>query len=124
MDNKDLENLKQKITDLKTDEWVKMFEEGKPEYVLLELIQDTYRHSSEIDKLSIDLIQVVINKFEKLNSYVNVIAARLTELEKLKMRWEEVNHPPTQEEIKAEQLNQWFDHKTDDLPNLEPTNNA
>ena len=124
MDNKDLENLKQKITDLKTDEWVKMFEEGKPEYVLLELIQDTYRHSSEIDKLSIDLIQVVINKFEKLNSYVNVIAARLTELEKLKMRWEEVNHPPTQEDIKAEQLNQWFDHKTDDLPNLEPTNNA
>jgi len=124
MDNKDLENLKQKITDLKTDEWVKMFEEGKPEYVLLELIQDTYRHSSEIDKLSIDLIQVVINKFEKLNSYVNVIAARLTELEKLKMRWEEVNHPPTQEDIKAEQLNQWFDHKTDDLPDLEPTNNA
>ena len=124
MDNKDLENLKQKITDLKTDEWVKMFEEGKPEYVLLELIQDTYRHSSEIDQLSIDLIQTVINKFYELNSYVNAIAARLTELEKLKMRWEEVNHPPTQEEIKAEQLNQWFDHKTDDLPNLEPTNNA
>lgn len=119
MDNKDLENLKQKITDLKTDEWVKMFEEGKPEYVLLELIQDTYRHSSEIDQLSIDLIQTVINKFYELNSYVNTIAARLTELEKSKIRWEEVNHPPTQEEIKAEQLNQWFDHKTDDLPKLD-----
>jgi len=119
MDNKDLENLKQKITDLKTDEWVKMFEEGKPEYVLLELIQDTYRHSSEIDQLSIDLIQTVINKFYELNSYVNTIAARLTELEKSKIRWEEVNHPPTQEEIKAEHLNQWFDHKTDDLPKLD-----
>ena len=124
MDNQDLKNLRQKITDLKTDEWVKLFESGKPEYVLLELIQDTYRHSSEIDKLSIDLIQIVINKFEELNDYVNTISARLTKLEKLKMRWEEVNHPPTQEEIKAEQLNQWFDHKTDDLPNLEPTNNA
>ena len=121
MKHKDLKKLQQKITDLKTDEWVKMFEEGKPEYVLLELIQDTYRHSSEIDQLSIDLIQTVINKFEELNSYVNVIAARLTELEKLKMRWEEVNHPPTQEDIKAEQLNQWFDHKTDDLPTWEET---
>ena len=69
--------------------------------------------------MSIDLIQTVINKFEELNSYVNVIAARLTELEKLKIRWEEVNHPPTQEEIKAEQLNQWFDHKTNDLPKLD-----
>ena len=68
MDNQDLKNLRQKITDLKTDEWVKLFESGKPEYVLLELIQDTYRHSSEIDKLSIDLIQIVINKFEELKS--------------------------------------------------------
>ena len=92
--------------------------------VLLALIQDTYRHCNEVDNMAIELIHQLISKFDELNNYVNVMANRLTELEKLKMRWEEVNHPPTQEEIKAEQLNQWFDHKTDDLPNLEPTNNA
>jgi len=124
MEKQDLKVLRDKLRKLQHNQWDQMLKEGRKDEVLLALIQDTYRHCNEVDNMAIELIHQLISKFDELNNYVNVIANRLTELEKLKMRWEEVNHPPTQEEIKAEQLNQWFDHKTDDLPDLEPTNNA
>ena len=124
MEKQDLQVLRDKLRKLQHNQWDQMLKEGRKDEGLLALIQDTYRHCNEVDNMAIELIHQLISKFDELNNYVNVMANRLTELEKLKMRWEEVNHPPTQEEIKAEQLNQWFDHKTDDLPNLKPTNNA